>query len=705
MVLARRLLALLALMFAVAGALAATPASAPPPALYAAIDLGSRGIKAFLYAFVAEADGLDARVLYQSDIRTTLVSGADGRRFTEAGIRDASRAAAELAKALDAEARKRGQPVTTYIIGSSGVAAFDNREALKQAVEQATGLTMSFIDAAQEARYATLAAVPLQRRPQGVAVDIGSGNTKIGCIAGARAESREIGHGTVKLRKAAAEGGTTEADFLAALERIVAAEVRPAVQGCVLERSHLYWVGGAAWATATFTHPEAALQSYVPLTTADLDDFLARLKAGSWNQGEPRLKFPATVPAAQRESIGQKALADRRAVMDVFSREDLIAGVSLMRAVVQARAEAPARMYFRRDANYLFGWALERFRPEPLDEGGPRYLAGIDLGSRGAKAFIYAFAREGEGLDARVEFSENVNHKLASTAVDNRFTPAGIDEATQAVVRLLAQMRQFSARQNIEPRYYLVASSGVGAFANRDELKAAVEAASGLPLDFVDARTEARHALRAAVPEKRLQEGVVVDIGSQNTKLACLTGTVANTDELPYGTQRLRSTVPAEQDFDTGLEAVVAKVAAGYRTLRMNTPCYGNRNRIYFVGGAPWAVTTFMQPESVRLGWVPFSRQDTETFIDRLRKGTWNQVEPTYSFGPTVGADARAAIRQESTAARAGVQNVFSREDLLAGASLVRMVQAQANPSAQFFFVRNGNYLFGYALEKFDDLR
>jgi hypothetical protein len=60
-----------------------------------------------------------------------------------------------------------------------------------------------------------------------------------------------------------------------------------------------------------------------------------------------------------------------------------------------------------------------------------------------------------------------------------------------------------------------------------------------------------------------------------------------------------------------------------------------------------------------------------------------------------------AAIRKQALKDRADVQNVFVREDLLSGVSIMRAILNSSNPSAKIRFVRGGNYIYGYALEKF----
>ena len=58
-------------------------------------------------------------------------------------------------------------------------------------------------------------------------------------------------------------------------------------------------------------------------------------------------------------------------------------------------------------------------------------------------------------------------------------------------------------------------------------------------------------------------------------------------------------------------------------------------------------------------------------------------------------------IRATAKRDRAEVMNIFDREDLLSGVSIMKTVLDSGNPSAIVTFVRDGgNFLRGYVLEK-----
>lgn len=688
-----------------------TPAA--PSRYYGAIDLGSRGVKAFLYSFVREGEGPDARAVFKDEVNTKLVSGAQEGRLTPAGIAEATSAVTRLMTEMKAEAQKRNlRDVEYYVVGSSGVAQFPNHEELKSSVDKAAGIAMTFVDARQEAYYGLLSGVPKTRRDASVLIDIGSGNTKLACIEGGEVQSAEVPFGSVTLRTA---GVKEDPDYQAGLTRVIDQQVRPilsAQTGCVANRRRVYWIGGAAWATATYAHPETALWGFINISMKDTDSFLSQLRDNSWLQRRPQFSFATDVNPAARQTIQTAHLADRKRVSEVFSREDLLAGVSLMKAILQSHGPAPT-VYFVRNGNYLFGYALEKYRedaevsstaPEP-DVKGPTYFAGIDLGARGIKAYVYSFVREGEGTDARAVFKDEINTKLVSSADGNKFTARGINEATEAAAKLVGEMKAFAQTSRIAPRYYIVGSSGVARFENHDELKDSVERATGLQLEFVDVRREGYYGLVSAIPANRRQEALHVDIGSSNTKLGCMVRDLYNPEEIPYGSVTLRTAVPQGTDFLTGLQNVLVQVRANYNTARMNTPCLGSRSKVYFIGGASWATATFAHPETALWGYVPLTRRDVDVFFDHLADGTWNQKEPQFYFAHSVTAKQKDEIRKAHLVDRQSVQNVFSREDLLAGVSLIRTIVDSGNPSAKIWFVRNGNYLFGYALEKYKDIR
>ena len=317
---------------------------------YGAVDLGSKGTKATLYSFEPEEDGDYPNAIFTKVVNTKLVSSMADGKFTKEGIADAADAVKQVIDAMKAEAAKQNVQVY-YVVGSSGVAKGTNKQELVDAVKAASGIDMDFVDAIQEGYYGLSSAVPLSYRPVSMYVDIGSGNTKLGCMVGEsdpkNYKGAEIPYGSVSGRNEALKRNP---EIVAGVESLMtdinaAYEKQSRDIPCLRNRERIYWTGGAAWATATFTHPEKALSGWVMITSKDLDNFLAQLKAKTWNQKQPVFHFSTEVPTdpkkaaakkAREAGIRKQALKDRADVQNVFVREDLLSGVSIMRAILNS---------------------------------------------------------------------------------------------------------------------------------------------------------------------------------------------------------------------------------------------------------------------------------------------------------------------------------------------------------------------------------
>jgi exopolyphosphatase/pppGpp-phosphohydrolase len=339
---------------------------------YGAIDLGSKGVKAALYSFIREAEGLDTRVLLKNTINTKLTSSMNDARFTAEGIQDAVDATRRLFEQMQDEAKKRRiAEVKYYIVGSSGISKTENREDLAAAVKKVTGIEMEFIDARDEGYFGLSSTISRDQRSTAVYIDIGSGNTKLGCVVGgsevSNFKSVEIPYGSVSGRNAATKRNS--ADIRAGIEQLMQDEVRPAYSKqsmdtpCLRNRQTVYWTGGAAWATATMMHPEKVLSAYVRITPADLDTFLGRLSDGTWNQKKLTYNFSKGTSKKDESDIRAKAEKERNNVMDIFAAEDLLAGVSIMKTVLDA-SNPSAVIRFARNGNYIYGYAIEKYKED-----------------------------------------------------------------------------------------------------------------------------------------------------------------------------------------------------------------------------------------------------------------------------------------------------------------------------------------------------
>ena len=339
-----------------------------------------------------------------------------------------------------------------------------------------------------------------------------------------------------------------------------------------------------------------------------------------------------------------------------------------------------------------------------------RYFGGIDLGSKGTKAALFSSMRTPEGDDIELILGKTINTKLVSSMKDGRFTDGGIQEATDAAKTLVDAMQAKAKEENLSNvTYYIVGSSGVAAGQNKEELAAKVNVATHIEMTFIDAKSEGYLGMMSAVPVSRLTTSMYIDIGSGNTKLGCLVGGSDSknfkSEEIKYGSVsgRNRARELNHEDIADGLQQVMKEVADKYATDSEDIPCLRNRQRIYWTGGAAWATATFMHPERALSARVVITKHDIDTFIARLKDGTWNQRKPVLTFPKEMSEARQAKIRAKAEAGRQDVLNVFVREDLLSGVSLMKTVLESSNPSAVIVFGRESGFIYGYAEEHYHD--
>ena len=360
--------------------------------------------------------------------------------------------------------------------------------------------------------------------------------------------------------------------------------------------------------------------------------------------------------------------------------------------------------------------AAKKAKPAAPASTKVEYYGAVDLGSKGTKATLYSFEPEEDGDYPNAIFTKVVNTKLVSSMADGKFTKEGIADAADAVKQVIDAMKAEAAKQNIDVQvYYVVGSSGVAKGTNKQELVDAVKAASGIDMDFVDAIQEGYYGLSSAVPLSYRPVSMYVDIGSGNTKLGCMVGESDPKNykgaEIPYGSVSGRNeALKRNPEIVAGVESLMTDINAAYEKQSRDIPCLRNRERIYWTGGAAWATATFTHPEKALSGWVMITSKDLDNFLAQLKAKTWNQKQPVFHFSTEVPTDPKkaaakkareAVIRKQALKDRADVQNVFVREDLLSGVSIMRAILNSSNPSAKIRFVRGGNYIYGYALEKF----
>jgi hypothetical protein len=248
---------------------------------------------------------------------------------------------AKLRNSLQTEYRVAADRV--FIVGSSGLAAAPSRGVVEKKVNTATGGTMEFISADDEAKLVfkgILLQVPKSVREERllevVVLDIGSGNSRGAWISepGTRTlSSFQMAYGTKSFAKEV-DKGRGEKPFLSCVEKYGESQLLSAIKDAnqkapgLSSMKRYYMVGGASWALATLTHPEQINRAFVPLTSGDIAKFRRIVRT---RPDEP-LTFESTLPGTRPSKA---TLAAARKDFDAvtrkaFTRDQLIAASEIL---------------------------------------------------------------------------------------------------------------------------------------------------------------------------------------------------------------------------------------------------------------------------------------------------------------------------------------------------------------------------------------
>jgi hypothetical protein len=337
--------------------------------VHGGIEIGAKGIRAIAVDCAAK-DG-EPKILSIDNKNTTLVADlAAKKQYSPETLKATAEIVGGFAKKIRTEFKVPDGRL--YLVGSSGLFAplegdpeliKTNKERLVQAVRDATGITMDFVTIVREAELTITSVIPAKMRPEGVLLDIGSGNTKGGAEQmGTGLITFGIPFGTVtfadRVKKDA--GKDNYAATAASLRKeVLVPKLRESLQGKaeLVKRNRVYLAGGSVWALATFMKP-ADRGNLVPLVPGDIDAFYKFV-----------LESPKEVPNTDLTSIGdaetKKAAAkDMDQVRKTFSRDQMIAGVEVLKALAETfHLDAPNKqIVFARNAyiGWILGYTVEK---------------------------------------------------------------------------------------------------------------------------------------------------------------------------------------------------------------------------------------------------------------------------------------------------------------------------------------------------------
>jgi hypothetical protein len=268
---------------------------------------------------------------------------------------------------------------------------------------------------------------------------------------------------------------------------------------------------------------------------------------------------------------------------------------------------------------------------------------------------------------------------------------------------------------------YLVGSSGLPA-ENRT-LLGALTFAEG-QLDFVNPAQESTLLFKGIVPKHRINQVVVLDIGSGNSKGAYLEDLKGKKDSkskrdfdtysMQFGTTSWAEAVDkaraGEATFATTAEALrTSTLLPSVHSSMQLHPDMQKRHRIYLAGGTPWVMATLLHPEEIgadthgeRHDWVRLHASDIDAYLQKATENVAKLLKP--SMDAVRPQNLREAEEEVARAVK-----TFTPEQILAGAQILKafsiemkFAEKEAKKDGAIFFSRRALYAWshGYLLEK-----
>jgi hypothetical protein len=349
--------------------------------------------------------------------------------------------------------------------------------------------------------------------------------------------------------------------------------------------------------------------------------------------------------------------------------------------------------------------------PDPL-------CGGIEIGSKGIKAVVVR--PRGAGAGASFELAApplTANPTLVAGLKENGMLAP---DALRDTARIVAKFcERFRTEYNVPPeRIQVVASSGLLEpikdrsdllETNQRHLTEEIRKAADKEVVFIDVTRELELTLRGTVPADRVDDSLLVDIGSGSTKASCSEGGGARLIpvSIPYGTVSFAEEVDRRmrEEGGTFVRQIAGLLKDNEKVERLRgeirrSPALANQKRIYLVGGLVWAAATFQHPAD-RSDYVPLSLADLEAFAARLEKapaGTLADPDLASIADPKTQEEARNELKD--------VRKKFTRDQLLAGTRLLQALLAEfgAGAGGEMIFARQGylGLVIGSALQAKD---
>jgi Tetratricopeptide repeat len=334
-------------------------------------------------------------------------------------------------------------------------------------------------------------------------------------------------------------------------------------------------------------------------------------------------------------------------------------------------------------------------------EADQEIYGGIDIGSRGIKMSVVSLRFSADGKPTLVILKSDTKN---TAALDG--TPEAFAKTSVAVKGYLDSL--LVGRKIPRDRVFVVGSSGLKNELERPEkagklaeltqlLKTDLATVWTEPIPFIDAAKEAELTVRGTLPEAEWRRTSTIDIGSGNTKggyfrpdggfeyVAFLgTGSLAN-----YLKENKQPADSAQTIYTNEFRTVVSEGMA-------RKPEFQKRKRTYLLGGIVYALVSYLHPDQANRELVSFSYKDALRF-QALAISNYDAL-----INPDLSRIEREADLKKAQSELRSVQKIFTREQVIAGATLLRGIMAECQGGMpgekEFIFHRQGviGWISGY---------
>lgn len=336
-------------------------------AVYAGIEVGSKGVKLSLLEIGKNAQNTGTfNVLKDSSVNTDFIT------FSPASFSATLRAITGLYHV--ANAQYKIAPENIYTVLSSGVkvqAEKEHKMAMVKSLSDSFRMMINepqrkvdLVDVVDEARLSHLGIVPEAKRYSTFLIDIGSGNTKGGYFPNGNTQelklfqltwgTKSIANGTEKRLDEDKSLNNFQKQLYRVLEGPANQEITYAVNvsGAYNMSDNIAFSGGIAWAVGTLLFPELNENAVVPVTYDEVLKFSQQLY-NNYNRYTPAvLVNKITDKAVDRVPVAEEI----KTIHKVFDQRALMAGTGLLLKIMRQFEGLYERKQFYLVKNGQVGW-------------------------------------------------------------------------------------------------------------------------------------------------------------------------------------------------------------------------------------------------------------------------------------------------------------------------------------------------------------